>query len=441
MSKTPRDNRLAIESGLQSGGTVVLSAGTVAIDQSLTGLAAGGRLIAHEKGTTLLNVGPGPAIKAIASGLGYASVDHVPTPIAAGDWVYRYQFDWQTKAGPPPLLCRVVKAKGIDYSTDPPPHKLHDAILRFRKAWPCGQPTAGSDRVALTVPPDGLSVGQIVYVTDGPSLADAARGEYRRVVAVEGQTVRLNRPLRFGYGPAVLADIAAVEALCVEGVRIESQPNGNSVTWGAMLKGCVGLKLIDVSCNGAMDIVTCGDAAVLGCSGPALQLNTTTDSIVNRSRFGAFYCEEATADIDATDCVFGENRDPAANCVAAFWHCDRLSFERVEVVGAGRPEWPPPSAFNVHGSGHTFVGVEVSASRGGSTILGGDGLMVSRFRSDGGIQFVGCKRASVSQVRGPYVELVPADGMTGNTIVDAQLVAGGDGWTPIACRAWMPGAA
>lgn len=426
-----KQNREAIEAQLANGGTCFLPAGTVAVDGS-PALATGCTLAGNPRGTTLLNVGPGPTVKTFAPGLGYTRLDDITGPVEEGDWLYRFPYG---KAKP--QLCRVVHAGGGVVLTEPRGDP-NDSFLRFRKAWPCGVPKERTDTVTLSVPTDGLVVGQWVFVTDGPSVQDAARGEHRRVIGVEGSTVRLDRRLRQSYGPAVLAWIETLENVTVRDLRIEAQPNGQLVTWAAGFKGCIGLRLERCTFAGACDVITCGDSFVTDCSGPALQLNTTVGCRIERCRFGALYCEEATSDIDVTDCEFGAGRAEPQNCVTGYFACERLRFRNTRVVGAGRAEWPPPSAFNLSGRDITLVDTEVTASRGGWTLLGGDGLVVRGFRTDGPFQIPKARRASLSQVRGPYIELVPGRADDGNVVVDASRVKVGVGWQAVAVEEWRP---
>lgn len=434
----PTANRIALDAALSQGGTATLPAGVVPVDRPPT-LTSGSTLRGDPKGSTLIVTGWAPTLKVAAAGLGYAEVGHVDTPMQIGDWVYRYLFDWQYAGTVRPQLCRVTAMSSrTTYTTVPPPHPQHNAILRFRKAWPCGQPKEGDTSVSLSdVPAVGLVAGMSVYVTDGPSVADAARGEHRRIVRVAGNTVTLDRPLRLNYGPAVLADIAAIEGATIQDCTIDAPANGNPVTWAAMFKGCVGLKVNRVRFTGAADLVACGDAVVSDCSGPALQLNTTVGCRVERCRFGALYCEEATSDVDVVDCEFGgPQRHPDANCVTGHFHCDRLRFYRCRVVGAGRAQWPPPGAFSLSGRDIRLIDCEVTASRGGASGVQGDGLTIRGLTSDAALfVYQPTQRASLAQIRGSYVELV--DGTAG-VAVDVAKIKAGTGWQQVACEAWAP---
>lgn len=443
---TPLDNRLAIEAGCVPGGTHTLAAGVTTVDTSPK-LSSRSTLQGDVKGSTLRSASSGPTLNIYAEGLGYTQTDHVNTPMQVGDWVYRFQFGaWWSAGKSNLLLCQVTRIlPNGTYQTNPPPHPKHDAILRFKRAYPCGEPREGADSVTLTVAADGLSVGQLVFVTNGPADADAARGEHRRIVSIADRTVTLDRPLRQSYGPAVVAWIEPPENVTVRNLRVESLPNGNPVRWAAQFKGHVGLRLENVSFDGMTDLVTCGDAVVSGFSGPALQINTTVGARVERSRLGALYLEESASDITVTDCELGVGRHPDANIVTAWFHCSRVSLHRCRLIGAGRDQWPPPAAIHMQGKDMSVIDCEVVATRPNSwSYLGGEGLMVRGLRSDAPVQLMGSsKRASVHGVRSPYVELVGGTPADGNTIVDASKVVTAVGWQAVACQAWtanQPGA-
>lgn len=432
---TPKDSRLAIEAGLATAGSYTLPAGTTAVDQPPR---IGSRCTLQgdpKSGSTLTIAAAPPTINAVAPGIGYASPADISGVMQPGDWVYRYTFDWYLDpTAPKPLLCQVAKvAPDGSYATSPASHPRHNAVLRFRRAVPCGQPKEGDSAVSLSnVPTAWVVAGLPVYVTDGPSVADAAKGEHRRIVSVSGNTVRLDRPLRQSYGLAVLAWIEPIEGATVRDLTIDAPSHGAGVVWAAQFKGHTGLRIENVVFRGQVDLTTCGDAVVNNVTAPALNVNTTTGLVVERCRIGAFYLEEACLDVDAVGCEFGPGRHEAQNCVTGWFACERLRFTRCRVVGAGRAQWPPPSAFHLHGRGMEVVDCEVASSQGGSSYLGGDGLTVRGLRSDGGVFVVGAAGASVAHARTPYLDLGDGSGVA----VDCAKVRVGTGWQQVACEAW-----
>jgi hypothetical protein len=434
---TPQQNREAIERDCANGGTCTLPAGVTVVDSppvlssrcTLQGDPA--------KGSTLSVVSGGLTINALASGLGYTEAGHVAQPVAVGEWLYRFKYDAYVIPGSPaPLLCRVVKVASDGYQTSPAPDPRHDAVLRFGRAWPVGQPKEGDTVLALAnVPATGLSAGMAIYVCDGPSVANASRGEHRRIVSVSGNRATLDRPLRQAYGNAVIASVGTLENVTVRNVVVAAPATGALVGWSAQFKGASGLRLERCHFAGICDVVSSGGAVVSECSGPALQFNTSVGCRVERCSFGAFYAEEAAGDIDVVDCEFGVGRAEPQNCCTGWFACERLRFTRCRVVGAGRAQWPPPSAFHLHGREMSVIDCETCAHRGGSTYLGGDGLTVRGLRSDAGVFVTSGKGASISHVRGPHVEFYDGSGGVAVDVAKLWPVAG-QGWQQIACEPW-----
>ncbi len=436
---TATENRAAIEAALRDGGTATLPAGITVVDRAPL-ITSGAKLIGDARGSTLRGLSSSPVLLGMAGGMGYTAVTDVAGPVQVGDWMFRFQFG-QWNARPRSTICRVTAVNATGMVTEPKGQPT-DCFLRFRKAWPCGQPKEGDSSVTLAEKSTTILVGQWMYVTDGPS-ADAGRGEYRRVVGVEGAVIRLNQPLRMSYGPALLAWTEPLVDVVVKGVRFENAPNANPVAWTGMFKGTVGLRLIDCdfgganAYGGAVDVISSSGAVIEGCTGGPLQLNTATDIRVERCRLPCLYAEEECQDVLVRDCVFGPGHHPAQNAFTAAFRCRRFAAERVRIETAGRAEWPPPGAFAVSGSSMSFVDCEVAASRGGASSFGGDGLVVRGLRSDGGVYvYAPTRGASLAQIRAPYLELVAGGASDANVAVDCAAVVVGQGWQAVACREW-----
>lgn len=424
-------NREAIEAQLADGGRCELPAGVVAVDAPPR-FTSGCTLIGHRDGSVLRNLGPGPAIKAMAPGLGYTAAEDIAGPVQVGDWVFRYPYGkWDRK--PRSVLCRVVRVEP-DVQTEPA-GEAGDSFVRFRRAWPCGRPAEGADTVTLSVPPEGITPGQWVYVTDGPS-ADACRGEFRRVVGADGPSVRLDAPLRMGYGPAALTWVEPLVGVTVRDVKVEAQPNTQLVPWTCLFKGTVNLRLERCEFNGLCDVITSSGTVIADCRNGPIHLNTATECRIERCRHMYLYAEEETQDVAARDCVFGHNRPAGQNCVTAHYRCRRFRFHDCRIIGAGSKTWPPPSAFNLFADDSILVDTEVADSIGGWTLLGGERLVVRGFRTDGAFQVLKARGASLAQIRGPFVELVAGRADDGNRIVDANNVMVGLGWQAFGVGEW-----
>lgn len=422
---TPRDNRLAIESALQAGGVYTLPAGVTTVDQAPK-LTTGCTLAGDPKaGSTLKSLQNAPALAGFAPGMGYASVSDISGPVQVGEWMFRFKFgQWDAK--PRSILCRVTAVTGNGFITNPRGDP-GDSFLRFRKAWPCGSPQEGQSGITLLVPSDGMTVGQWMYVTDGPS-ADAGRGEYRKVVAIDSTRITLDAPLKMSYGPAVLAWTEPLVGITVRDLRAESASSNQVANWVAAFKGTVNLKIERCDFGGMADVISSSGAVLSNLTGGAVQFNTSTDCRVQDSRVGSIYCEEESQDITVERCLIGHGRYLPQNCVTAFFRVRRLTFRDCRIVGAGSTTWPPPSAFNLHADDSQIVDCEVANSVGAWTYFGGDRLTIHRFRSDGGVDFTGGAGISAAHLRGAYYQFRDTTNK-GNVILDAVNVRPGrTGW-------------
>src|SRR5207244_3886316 len=70
-----------------------------------------------------------------------------------------------------------------------------------------------------------FSLGSTVYVTDGPTAANEARGEFRTLMAIDPitKTVMLDRPLRMSYKDPALARMKPVRDVTLRNLTI-AQP-------------------------------------------------------------------------------------------------------------------------------------------------------------------------------------------------------------------------
>lgn len=434
-AESAAQNLELINSQLASGGTCQLPPATIPV-AGPPKLTSGCRLVGHEGRTVLRNTVGGPALNSFADGLGYTEIGHIVRPLEVDEYLYWFRYDgYWGPFGQCATLARVTSVvNGRPVTSPPMDREKHTAVLRFKKAWPCGTPAAGNQFVTLSPPDAPPAIGMTVFVTDGPSIANAGRGEFRKVAAVEGAKIWLDSPLRMNYGAAVLADINVIENVTVEGVRVESMPNDEHYTWTAIFKGHVGLKIQGVSFNGRSDIITSRDAVVQGCYDTPLQFNTATDCHVRGCRLPSFYAEEACRDIFVSDTTFG----PVVgnNVITGYFAVEALKFFRVTVVGAGNLVYGwPASAFNLDGPDMTLRDITVAGSTGGGSYIGGNRLLIDGYNADSTLDVTSGSGAAISHVRSPYAHFRPNN--AAGVLFDVENLAGGEGWTKIACVNWQ----
>lgn len=92
-------------------------------------------------------------------------------------------------------------------------------------AAPIADAPEGANTVTVSRDAQVFSVGAWVLVTSGPSIADEATGDLRRVTAVAGNTVTLDRPLRRAYKDAALAKVTPTSDVTLRDLTIELPVN------------------------------------------------------------------------------------------------------------------------------------------------------------------------------------------------------------------------
>jgi hypothetical protein len=227
------------------------------------------------------------------------------TNYAAGTPAYSFHFDGYYGPG---MTCRrhtvtFRTAAVVQLDSDPDAQADH---LKAVPGFAAQDAAAGATRLRL-LPGKGPppSVGQLVQVTGGPAVANEQSGEWRTAVALEGDTLVIDRPLERTWPQPVVATTAAVEGVTFEGVTFgqpshpQACPLFAKFTHGLRLLGCrvgaVGEQARPASVN------TSGDVRLTDCGGAGVALNTVAGFAVRGGTWGTLTLEEACFDGDLAD--------------------------------------------------------------------------------------------------------------------------------------------
>lgn len=310
-------------------------------------------------GTTLHNrYAPGQSAAAlVGGGQSYAdgftrnadgtlTVAAAPQLYHAGDSCYSYLFEgYQSPAGQRCRRHRVLTVSGTTVKLDTPPAEGANVLKWVDGPW-CDVAVKGAVRVRVA---DAGRVvqGMTVYVTSGPTLANESYGEYRRVLAVEGNSVVLDEPLSRDWPDAVLALGPFAEGVEFQGVTFRQSPGGSYPFFG---KFCRGVRFVECLFGDPSDVsaasgfATCGQLEFNGCGGAGLQLNTCADYVVvgrGSQPWGTLVAEEGCFNgryvgLKVVAAPQGYPGRPWINCFQAALGCDRLTVRDVGLVGAGQ---------------------------------------------------------------------------------------------------------
>lgn len=406
MSATPKENLQIMEAQLANTNVFELPRGDFRIEGSPK-IKSNDRIIAHDGGSRLINTLVGPTISSVSDGLGYTNIEHIPYPLKKGSKVAWFIYDgYATGQGSQVQWSEVVSIKSqTEFETNPPKGKQHTAIFCCKNAWYMRSAISGSQFVLVTSPIEGLTVGMWVFITPGPTTANAAWGEHRQIVKIVNQAIYFNQPLHYDHLNSVIADINTISNVTLEGVELIAQPNGHPITWGSMFKGHVNLKLIDFKCNGATDIITCRDNLILNPNCGPIQYNSTDNSRLLGGNVVSFYAEEMVDNILVDGVTFGHS---ISNAVCGWFHVNRLTFNNCLILGAGAlvNGWPA-YAIVAYGEDHTFNNIRIDESIGGWCNFGGTNIRINGLITDGAVALgAGTKGGSLLQVKSPWIELL-----------------------------------
>jgi hypothetical protein len=471
---TARVNREIIEDSLLGGGVCQLPAGLLHLDRALLlgPQHSGGTLLGAGSQTVLRNsfsaaVGENATLQALGAGINYfqsATIaddnaayildplipgtplpwDHPsnqPELLKPGGVVYLFTYDSYVTVHPPPRRRAVVES--FDRATrrlvlDLKPQPGLTAIK-----WMAGHPVrdvAEGDRfVTLGATGDALAAqaadyppGRAVYVTGGPSVANAAVGEHRRVLAADAATgrVTLDHPLTRSYADATLALVAPVANLTVRRLTV-AQP-ANPAANPFYISFATGLKMDRIYSPDPASLgcclVNCGDALLTNCQLNSLVLNIGHDTVVDGGVLGQVYGEEASTTTTVRNLTIRANPQQPSDGVKWYVGSDRLTLSRVRIEGFGTPIPGSGSSvgFNIDGREPTLTDVTVRMINGvGAGYLAGDEGTVRRMASNTGVIIQGGKGWRVIDSQAPGWELRAG---TGGTAVNTPAARPVPGW-------------
>jgi len=383
----------------------------------------------------------------VGNGLGYAD-QIVAAPNAArvvlkdpvvganyypGIVVYAFCWDGYLKPGVGQLDTRrrVVRRIGrseleLDGPIDP-----RCTVLKWLDAAPIRGP-AENDQVALLEDErdlDGLTVGATVFVTDGPRLANEARGEFRTIAAIDrsGKKIQFDRPLRTSYSAAAaLVRVKAVRNVTLRNLTIGAPRAPKAV--GSCFKYCTGWRLENVRCNSFFGITGCAQFQYKNCeSTEQFDLNTCHDVEIVGGHFRGLYLEEGCFDVAATGCSIGPSQ---INGVCDLVGCERLRLTRVRITGSSKM----PISLSGRECILDSVTVEETKNSMNSCYIQGDSVRTTNLTSDVPVIFRAGLNQVVSNVRAPAVFLgdiadnSPSGGIASN-VASPKIVVKSKAWT------------
>jgi hypothetical protein len=242
-----------------------------------------------------------------------------------------------------------------------------------------------------------FTVGSTVYVTDGPTAANEARGEFRTLAGVDSVTkaVMLDRALRFSYREPALVRVKPVRDVTLRNLTIAQpiQPDSTATS----IKYCTGWRIENVGTGGRMIICTSSRFRVQNCDFAGLcEFNTSQDMTLAGSRLTGVYYEEACLDNSITDCrVVGSKYNGVQSHVGG----ERLHLTRVHISKSH------DMALTLEGRENVLESVTVANSIRADYFcyIQGDRTRVTDLTSDVGVVFQSGQRQVINKVQAPTV--------------------------------------
>jgi hypothetical protein len=423
-----RRNRIVLENMLDraAGGVVRLPAGVIHVDRAVM-------IKPEHSGVTIQGEGPqsvlqnshdieefwtNPSLVALGKGLGYAdALDGPPTgsrvtlkkataqeSYQAGMLAYAWVWDGYTnpEIGQLTTRRRVVRKIGLrDLELDGPIDPRCNA-LKWLDAAPIRGPKEGESVVSVEDAADlrGFSVGQTVLITDGPTMANEARGEFRTITEIDRASARVHvdRPLRCSYAAdAALVRVHAVKDVTLKDFTIGKPPHPEARA--ASFKFCTGWRMQNVHSKWFLAIGGSGRFMMTNCQvEDQCDLNTCHDIQILSSQLRGLYLEEGCFDIGVTDCKVGPSIN---NGVYGTFYCERMRLTRVHITEST----VIPMALG--GRQNTVESVVVDKTKDAKNLcyINGEGSTTTDLTSDVGVVFRDGLRQVVTNVRAPAVAL------------------------------------
>jgi hypothetical protein len=323
------------------------------------------------------------------------------TNYGAGTLVFAFHWNgYMEPAGKQWVTRRsVVRPTGLkEIELDEPIGEQCDR-LKWVNGVPIAPPSEGDSVVKLEDSNDleRYAVGMPVMVTDGPTLANEARGEFRTIEGIEHDpsTIRLDRPLRSSYAAAALVRIKPVRNITLRNFAIKAPKD--PLHYGGNFKCCMDWHIEGVSSQSTFGFCSSADIRMTNC-GPfeSFGANTTHNLTVIGSKCNALYFEEGCSDVEFVDCQIGPS---PTNGICTIVGCERFRFQRVRIHGSSIM----PIA--VGGRENVFESVTVEQSKREECFcyIAGDRARVDGLTSDVGVVFKDGIDQSARQVKAPMV--------------------------------------
>jgi hypothetical protein len=330
-------------------------------------------------------------------------------PYKPGAVVYLWRWDGYAR---PDRLGQCTQRRRVDridlamrtVTLDAPADPRCDAA-KWLDAAPIRDCREGDAAVALEAAADaaGFTPGADVLVTDGPSLANEACGEFRRVAAVDAAAgrVTLDRPLRRGYTQAALVRPRLVRGVTVRDLTLAHPVHPQAEP--ASLKLCADWRLERVRAAGMLDLTGCHDWLIRDCDTGGMRFNTCHDVAVTGGRHASLYGEEGCWDLDFDGLRVGPS---PVNGLYFVFGCERLTVRNCRFEGATK------MPLGLDGRESVVANVTVAGTRPpqSNCYLSGDGLRVTGLRSDVPVVFRSGAGQSITQVHAPVISLGWIDG-------------------------------
>lgn len=339
-------NRQLIQLG---GSTVQLPNGTIQLD---TGLAPTNSQIIKGPATLVNQYDVnGRSLGSFGEGLGYfdslttspnSHVAVLTDPTTAshyvpGNPVYLYKVDgFQIGTGQLRSLVGVRSVSGANVTFDGPVlDTRQNAANYFVDGGIAVQDVKQGDVAVVAInrtytnPPskfvtsaNTVKPGDFVLLTEGPSVANEGRDEWRRVVQVVGSTIYLDLPASRNYTLAILAKARPTLHVKLDSVTMNAPALG--VLESFAVKYGLGWQVYNCTLNGNSGMAGCSSWTVKGCTINAMQINSCENMSYINSTFGSAGMEECCTTNRFMGCTFGPSAVPLS--------CNTL-VERAEIRG------------------------------------------------------------------------------------------------------------
>jgi hypothetical protein len=451
-----RGNRLILENMLSdaAGKVIKLPAGTIHLDRAL-------RLTPEHSGVTIEGSAPAthlrnshdttyfwtsPSIVAVGAGFGYADLlEEKPNGsqvtlqdadalknYEVGKLVYAFHWDGYTEKGVGQLATRrlVVRRSGFRSIDLDEPIDARCNRLKWLDAVRIRGPAEGDRSATLEDRNDlnALPIGTTVQVTDGPTLANEARGEFRTIIARESDPPRVtfDRPLRTTFAAgAALVRVKSVRDVKLRDLTIDVPRNPKSVA--AVFKYCTGWQLERMHFNSYLNVAGSAQFQLKNCEcDEQFDLNTCHDFAIQGGHYRGFYMEEGCFDVALSDCRIGPS---AVNGVCTVVGCERLRLSRVQIKGSTEM----PITIGGRECVVEAVTVEGTKNPANACYLQGERLRATDLKSDILVNFRGGLQQTVKGIHAPRVMLGDDtdDSPSGGVASDIQ-----SPWIRVKSKAW-----